>query len=219
LFINSSTGKALMGKNKPILAVPCFDEALKLDPNYAAAYYQRALAYSQEGYNSKALKDLAEAIRLNPVNHDIYFMSGKLKLTQNRIEEALSDFDMSILLFHSFDNVNSHAYYYRGLCYQKLGNSEKAILDFSSNIALFPNFAPAYVGRGEEYNKLGQYSKAIEDYTTALYINDTKQTNSPDILLKRSEAYQKRNEAQDKHRALHVSCNIDLLSYSHHHRM
>lgn len=201
-----------MGKNKPIYAAACFDDAIKLDPKYATAYYHRALAYAQEGYNGKALKDLTEASRLNPVNHDVYFVSGKLKLKQNRIEEALSDFNMSILLFHSFDDVNSHAYYYRGLCYQKLGDSEKAILDFSSNITLFPNFAPAYVERGEEYNKLGQYSKAIEDYTTALYINDTKQTNSPDILLKRSEAYQKRNYAQDKHRALHVSFNDEYLS-------
>ena len=40
--------------------------AIRLDPNYAEAYYKRGLAYGNEGDYDKAIADYTEAIRLDP---------------------------------------------------------------------------------------------------------------------------------------------------------
>jgi tetratricopeptide (TPR) repeat protein len=44
-----------------------YDEAIRLDPDYALAYVPRALARNEKGDLNGALKDLDEAVRLDPV--------------------------------------------------------------------------------------------------------------------------------------------------------
>ncbi|MDR0524545.1 MAG: tetratricopeptide repeat protein [Spirochaetaceae bacterium] len=47
-------------------AIGDFTQAIRLDPNYAAAYGTRGVAYSAIGQNSRAIQDLERAIALNP---------------------------------------------------------------------------------------------------------------------------------------------------------
>ena len=47
-------------------AITDFDRALTLDPNYAAAYLNRGLAFSAGGLYDRALTDFDHAVALNP---------------------------------------------------------------------------------------------------------------------------------------------------------
>ena len=47
-------------------AIDDYDEAIRLDPQFASAYYNRGLAYQRLGQSERAIKDFNEAIRLNP---------------------------------------------------------------------------------------------------------------------------------------------------------
>lgn len=60
------------------------------------------------------------------------------------------------------------AYINRGNVFNKMGQSAKAISDYSEAIALDPFRAEAYYNRGIEFAKTGQSGKAIADYIRAI---------------------------------------------------
>ena len=43
-----------------------YDEAIRLDPQDAVAYYNRGVAYKNLGQTERANQDFAQAIRLDP---------------------------------------------------------------------------------------------------------------------------------------------------------
>ena len=57
-------------------AIADYTEAIRLDPNYAEAYCDRAVAYSDKGDYDSTIADCTEAIRLNPKYAEAYFMRG-----------------------------------------------------------------------------------------------------------------------------------------------
>ena len=63
------------------------------------------------------------------------------------------------------------AYAHRGFTYYELGQSQRAIEDYSHAIRLDPNFVLAYSGRGFTYFGLGQNQRAIEDYSKTIHLD------------------------------------------------
>ncbi len=59
------------------------------------------------------------------------------------------------------------AYYNRGLSYERLGEQEAAIGDYSAAIRLNPNYVEAYNSRGLAYVELGNKKGAVNDLRTA----------------------------------------------------
>ena len=47
-------------------AIDDFTDAIRIDPKYATAYYNRGLVWKAKGDNDKAMADYDEAIRLDP---------------------------------------------------------------------------------------------------------------------------------------------------------
>ena len=60
-------GMALIGKGDNARAIGLFDQLLAHNPN-PAAFYGRGVAHHQSGNNAQSLKDLDQAIRLDPRN-------------------------------------------------------------------------------------------------------------------------------------------------------
>ena len=63
-----------------------------------------------------------------------------------------------------------NTYYYMGLCYRKLGNSDKAIENFYKSLEIAKT-ADAYVGLGTTFTESESFDKAIENYKKAIEIN------------------------------------------------
>ena len=47
-------------------AIACFDEAIRLDPNFADAYHSRGVAYRDKADLGKAIPDIKRAKELDP---------------------------------------------------------------------------------------------------------------------------------------------------------
>lgn len=72
-------------------AIAEFDEALRLDPNYAVAYINRSTAYFALGQYERAIRDLDEAIRLN-AKDDVAYANRALAYTAlSKDQEAKRD--------------------------------------------------------------------------------------------------------------------------------
>ncbi|NJK33974.1 MAG: tetratricopeptide repeat protein, partial [Oscillatoriales cyanobacterium SM2_2_1] len=72
-------------------AIDCRSEAIRLNPDYARAYYNRALAKSDLGDKEGAIADYSEAIRLNPDHAYAYNNRGVAKYELGDKEGAISD--------------------------------------------------------------------------------------------------------------------------------
>jgi tetratricopeptide (TPR) repeat protein len=57
-------------------AVADYDQAIRLNPEFAKAYANRGLAYTKLGQHLQAVKDFDEAIRLKPDFADAYGNRG-----------------------------------------------------------------------------------------------------------------------------------------------
>lgn len=66
------------------------------------------------------------------------------------------------------DARNAGAFYIRGCAFEKLGELEQSIEDFTTVLEIDPNHINAAYARGACENKRGNFAKAIEDYHMAL---------------------------------------------------
>jgi len=76
------------------------------------------------------------------------------------------------------DPYNAGAYYIRGCSFEKLGNVEQSIQDYTTVLEIDPNHINAAYSRGACENKRGNFAKAIEDYNMALE-KDQERPTSP----------------------------------------
>jgi tetratricopeptide (TPR) repeat protein len=57
-------------------AIELFSKSIKDNPNFFAAYHNRAIAYSKRGDYDKSIGDLKKAVQLNPEYPDAYGLMG-----------------------------------------------------------------------------------------------------------------------------------------------
>ena len=108
-------------------AIGDFDEAIRLNPQDAEAYYNRGLTYSYLDQYERIIEDYDQAIRLNPQDAEAYNNRGLLYRYLGQYERAIGDFDEAIRL----DSKYAEAYYNRGITYSLIGKSIKAERDFA----------------------------------------------------------------------------------------
>ena len=148
-------------------AITDYNQAIDLDSNIAAAYYNRGVAYTKLGKYAEAIGDLTQAIDLDPKYAAAYNNRGAAYDDLGKYAEAIADYDQAIAL----DPNYAVAYNNRGYAYDDLGKYAEAIADYTQAITLDPQYAAAYNNRGYAYDDLGKYAEAIADYTQAIALD------------------------------------------------
>ena len=91
-----SSGKAYLAKDDLDRAIADFDEAIRLNPQYSVAFFNRALAYNRKGDRDRAIADYGEAIRLDPRNAAALNNRGVIYKTSGDMERALADLNEAV---------------------------------------------------------------------------------------------------------------------------
>ncbi len=131
-------------------AIAAYDNAIRLDPQYAIAYYNRGTAYYNLQEYSRAIEDFDRAIALDPNDTFSYIGLGSLYYKLKEYQRAKMDFDRAILL----NPQNADAYNRRGNVYVALQEFQKAITDYDRALAINPNFTNARNNRANAYRLL-----------------------------------------------------------------
>jgi tetratricopeptide (TPR) repeat protein len=139
-------------------------EAIRLKPDYAEAFYNRALARDAKGDLEGAIADYNEAIHLKPDFADAFNNRGNARRAKGDVEGALEDYDEAIRLKPD----DAMGFYNRGLARCDKGDLAGAIEDYSQAIRLKPDYADAFCGRGFARYEKGDLAGAIEDQNQAI---------------------------------------------------
>ncbi|MGD1909287.1 MAG: tetratricopeptide repeat protein [Rivularia sp. (in: cyanobacteria)] len=120
----------------------------------------KAFAATNEGDFAAAEEYWTQFLEKFPDNAAVWSNRGNSRISQNKLEEAIADFNKSIELA---PNVTD-PYLNRGTALEGLGRWDEAIADYNHILELDPNDAMAYNNRGNAKAGLGKWYEAIADY-------------------------------------------------------
>jgi len=148
-------------------AIVEFSRAIKVNPDYAEAYYSRGTLKNYLEDYIDAIADLTKAIELNPnfpaAYHNRAFSNRRLK----NYKAAIFDNTKAIELNPDY----TISYAARGTSKRDLKDHIGAIADYTKAIELNPNFSAAFSNRGISKKNLKDYEGAISDYNKAIELN------------------------------------------------
>lgn len=145
-------------------AVADFSEAIRLKPDYAAAYLNRANAYIAGGKLDLAVADFNQALKLRPGDAGALAGRAGVLARLGHADQAATEYD-AMLLANPNDAMLHRK---RGDVYLAARQYDKAIADYDAALALTPGDAGVLLNRGAAYHSKGNYARAIDDYTAAL---------------------------------------------------
>jgi tetratricopeptide (TPR) repeat protein len=141
-------------------AVAYFTDRLRGNGRDALAYAHRGRAWQEQGSFDRALQDYDDAIR-----------------TATEVEEPrfgpLGPLGLRPLFVRRFASYPPQASWYRsrGVVYDKKGDRDKAVREFTEAIRANPNDPLTYLERGIVYKSLKDYDKAIADYSETIRLD------------------------------------------------
>ena len=143
--------------------IELYTKLINLNPNLAAAYYNRSYVYDEIGEYSEALVDINKAIELNPENAGFYCNRGIVYGHLGDMQAELADYNKAIEL----NSKHVGAYCNRGNLYDDIGEVEKALNDLNMALALDPNHATSYNNRANVYLYQNEIEQAMADIQKA----------------------------------------------------
>ena len=200
-YYYAKRGLDYFSRNQYKQAIPEFNKAIELNPNYDELYLHRGCCYRRLNKFEPAIRDFNKTAELNPRNVLAYYDLGELYSVGLRQQEtAIQYYDKAIELntYHRDSYLNrgyaylnlgkweraipdlnksieiqpsSLAYNNLGICYHKLSRFDEAIKSFDKALELNPNYADVYNNRGNVYYDLSQFERAIQDFNKTLSLN------------------------------------------------
>ena len=145
-------------------AITDYSEAIRLKPDFFAAWGNRGNAWRVKGEYDKAIADYSEVIRLQPNDGKAWNNRGSIWHAKGNHDKAITDCNEAIRL----QPDNAAAWGNRGSAWSMKGDYDRAIADHSEAIRLRPGDAATWYNRGNAWSSKGEYDKAIADYDEAI---------------------------------------------------
>lgn len=119
-------------------AIKAYTTELSYEPSSIKALSNRAFCYSKKGDYKKAIFDYDSVVKMDKTNLHALHNKGISLQRLNKFEEV-DLIDKAAECFSHIIDLNQEAvgaYFNRGCCYDSLGWSDKAILDYNAAMEL-----------------------------------------------------------------------------------
>lgn len=164
-------------------ALADMDMAIKLQPQYAGFFINRAfLRYKTDDYFG-AMADYDYALSLEPLNTMALYNRALLRAEVHDTNNAIRDLNQVLKL-----NKNDYrALFNRAILYREIGEIDDAIADLDRLLAAFPDFSAAYFLRFELKKTKGDRT-AEKDYRKSLDLAKKRIDTTRDEFLAATDA-------------------------------
>lgn len=165
--IANNNGFALLENEHYKEAILHFRKAIALDPVQIIYYYNLANACLNSNNYGCALEAYAGAKLYYPDEADLYMYTGDIYQKQNKLREAILEYDKAISLVKHGNPLKYLFYFNRGNSYLKLKDYKAAILNYTNTLNELPNYYGAYANRGMASYNLKRKAEACSDWQKA----------------------------------------------------
>ena len=162
LYFNRAAANQASGLAARALAD--YGAAIRLRPDFVAAYFNRALLLIDDHRDKEAFADLTKVTDLEPLMSSGHIFLGIANDNLNRHAAALHEFDIGVQLA----GADARAYGSRGLSHLRYDEYAAALADFNQAIALDSSFAVIVSARGAAYRYLHRLVEADRDFDRAV---------------------------------------------------
>ncbi|MFP4047626.1 MAG: tetratricopeptide repeat protein [Bacteroidales bacterium] len=162
-------------------AIEDFNIVIRNKPDYAEAYYLRAIAKYNLGDLHGAEEDYTQTIKLKSNAADAYYYRGITRIQLYNFHGAIEDFNRTM----EFRPAGEELLTQRGYSWLRLDENNKAIKDFNSALEIDSTERRAYFFRSLAFLNEGDTVKTIEDLTRVLSIDSTY----TDALVARGQVF------------------------------
>jgi tetratricopeptide (TPR) repeat protein len=176
-----ATGDRALAQNETFGAIEAFSGALALKDDSMLAHLRRGDAYRRRGELTEALRDLQQAVALDPSAPAPVELSGDVNAAMGRYDQAAEALKEALALNGQF----AEAQYLLGLCLREQSNVEEARQALTRALELSPTFAAAREELVELYDSVGRRREAIEQLEALA----TLEPNRPARLVSVGRAY------------------------------
>ena len=145
-------------------AIADYNDAIRIDPDNADAFYGRGNAWSEKFDDARAFADYDEAIRLDPNHAPALNNRGAAWLAMGQNDHAVADFSAAIRI----DTRDADYYNNRGNAWHLKGDNDRAIADYNEAIHLNPGDPCPLYNRGNVWQAKGDQHRAFADYDEAI---------------------------------------------------
>ncbi|HEX6894032.1 MAG TPA: tetratricopeptide repeat protein [Bryobacteraceae bacterium] len=160
-------------------AEAAFREAIRLQPDYAAARLNLAILLSQRGQTAEAAFHFAYAVRARPDYALGHFNYGLMLAELQRPADAREQFEATL----KADPNYAQAHEELGKLAESSGRFADALREFSDAVRLSPNLSRSQLGLGAAFARQGRTAEAREHLALAAASQDSAIRESAQRLL------------------------------------
>ncbi|HEX8719067.1 MAG TPA: tetratricopeptide repeat protein [Pyrinomonadaceae bacterium] len=171
----------------------------------ARALFERGLDAYKHDRDEEAVENLRRAVELAPDFAEGHYRLGLAYNATKQTEEADKSFEQAARLYEKVtkrEPKNSDAYYFLGLCYEKLGKYDDAVKALKEAVKNSPDESDdKYFELASAHFKIAQYDESVRALNKVLEINPDH-FPAQELLeearngAKRIEEFRKRQEQQ-----------------------
>ena len=133
------------------------------EPASAWEHFAIGRSYFLENRFEEADRHFKESLRLDPRPFWVNFWDGRCAFERNELASAVAAFQAALTV-----HPCAAAYYKRGRCWARLGETQRAAQDYDNALKHDESFAVAYHARGLLHLQGAEYGKAIRDFKAAI---------------------------------------------------
>lgn len=162
-------------------AIEKLNFALKINPNFALAYFNRGNAYMELEEYPQAIIEFKSSILLNPNFEESYINLAKAYFYINYYQEALAVLDevksktgalrAASSLSNDITEVYANDLLSKGLDYFAISDFDRAITNIKQAISIKPDLKQAYYKLGHIYFLINDFSEANKYLSKSIALN------------------------------------------------
>ena len=162
-----SEGTSYAKNKKYHKAIDKFTKTIRLCPEYALAYFKRAMAYDALQFYKNASSDYTKTIKINPRHYKAFNKRGVTYHKIGKIDQAIRDYSESIKIFPRYCTALKN----RSIAFCKKKMIKEAFLDLDRVASIDPSDDDIKLLRAKTHIDAGNFLRAVTDFNRIIEMN------------------------------------------------